>query len=276
MLRLGISTCPNDIFAFFGILSGAISLPGVDLQIDLLDIQKLNEGLFEGHLDIAKGSFFSACRLTGSHTVLPVGAALGFGVGPIVVTTDPSKVEWESSRVMCPGLGTTASFLLQHFHPEVPYLCHGLFSEIPDAVLNGTVDLGVLIHEGRFTFQNVGLKLVEDLGAMWEESYSLPLPLGGLFAKREIDQTTTTSFVTAVRQSISYAYQHKEEALLMMQTYAQEFSPDVIWQHVDLYVNRETERFSSEGRLAIEHMFNVARAGGLIPAGSPGLSIRQD
>jgi 1,4-dihydroxy-6-naphthoate synthase len=275
MLRLGISTCPNDIFAFFGILSGAITVTGVDLQIDLLDIQKLNEGLFEGTLDIAKGSFFSACRLTGTHTVLPVGAALGFGVGPIVVAGENNQVEWESARVMCPGIGTTASFLLQHFHPEVPYLCHGLFSEIPDAVRNGTVDLGVLIHEGRFTFQNMGLQLIEDLGAMWEESYSLPLPLGGLFAKRDIGDVTSSAFVSAVRDSIAYAHQHKEAALEMMQTYAQEFSPDVIWQHVDLYVNKETEKLSSEGRLAIEHMFNVARAGGLIPAGSPGLSIRQ-
>lgn len=276
MIRLGISTCPNDVFAFFGILSGAVAVQGVDLQVNLLDIQKLNEGLNDGTLDIAKGSFFSACRLTATHTVLPVGAALGFGVGPIVVTAEPQEVEWESARVMCPGIGTTASFLLQHFHPEVPYLCHGLFSDIPQAVQKGTVDLGVLIHEGRFTFQDMGLRLVEDLGAMWEESYSLPLPLGGLFAKREIDGETSAAFVGAVRESLAYAHQNRDRALEMMQSYAQEFSPNVIWQHVELYVNKETERFSSEGKLAIEHMFNVARAGGLIPASAPTLSIRQD
>lgn len=273
MIKLGISTCPNDTFAFHGLLTGKVSVPGLELSIELLDIQQLNNGLQSGRLDVAKGSFYSACRLSGSHVVLPVGAAIGFGVGPIIVSSRGHDFQWETARAMCPGSGTTASFLFQHFHPEVPYLVQGVFSGIPSAVASKHVDVGVLIHEGRFTFEDQGLQLVEDLGDMWEKSYQLPLPLGGLFAKQTLSATVLDQVTSAVQESLHYALAHRDEVVDTMARYAQEFSPEVLWKHVELYVNSETFVLSEKGRAAVSYMFDVANEGGLLGIAAPPLNV---
>jgi 1,4-dihydroxy-6-naphthoate synthase len=174
---------------------------------------------------------------------------------------------------MCPGSGTTASFLFQHFHPEVPYIVQGVFSGIPSAVAAKHVDVGVLIHEGRFTFEDQGLRLVEDLGDRWEKSYQLPLPLGGLFAKQSLSTEVLEKLVNGVQESLHYAYAHREEVLDTMARYAQEFSPDVLWKHVDLYVNSETFILSEKGRTALNFMFDVANEGGLLGIAAPPLII---
>jgi 1,4-dihydroxy-6-naphthoate synthase len=264
MLTLGISTCPNDTFAFHGILSGVIPLSDLGVELKLLDIQALNEGLTNGSLDVAKGSFLAACQLAETHVVLPVGSALGFGVGPIVVGRKGARVDWENSRVMCPGANTTASLLFRIFHPEAPCIKQGLFSEIAASVLRDDVDYGVLIHEGRFTYQELGLELAEDLGARWHDKTQLPLPLGGLFASKRLGKTVVAELTRRVRQSLEYAEENRSEALASMQRYAQEMSAEVIWGHVDLYVNEHTHALGSLGEQAIDELFLRARESGLL------------
>jgi len=269
-LTLGISTCPNDTFAFHGILVGAVSLRGLDLEIELLDVQELNHRLARGSLDLSKASFYAAMHLSHSYTVLPVGAALGSGVGPILVARKQCHIDLEMARVLCPGSWTTAALLFQAAHPEVPYIEHRIFSEIVPAVQSGEVDMGVLIHEGRFTYDQDGLDLVEDLGATWETAMKMPLPLGGLVARRSLPSDQIELFVEVVRESIAYGYSHRADALLTMQRHAQELQPEVLWQHVDLYVNEYTTNLGDVGEKALSALQLSAHRVGLIdPETSP-------
>ncbi len=272
-LRLGISTCPNDTFAFHGILVGAVPLRGLDLSIELLDVQELNQRLAKGSFDLSKASFYAAMHLSHLYTVLPVGAALGSGVGPILVARNQHRINLETARVMCPGSWTTAALLLQVAHPEVPYIEHRVFSEIVPALQAGEADLGVLIHEGRFTYAQDGLDLVEDLGATWEKEMRMPLPLGGLLARRSLPIDQIELFVEVVRESIAYGYAHREEALLTMQRHAQECQPEVLWQHVDLYVNEYTTRLGDVGEKALNALQMSAHRVGLIDEAAKPLTV---
>jgi 1,4-dihydroxy-6-naphthoate synthase len=149
-LRFGISPCPNDTFAFHGLLTGASDRHGLDLEIVLCDVQELNERLALGELDAGKASFAQALRLTRDFGVLPVGAAVGFGVGPLLIAKGPRPPPDAKSRVLGPGEGTTATLLLRLFHPQVKQIVQVNFARIMPAVASGAADFGVVIHEGRF------------------------------------------------------------------------------------------------------------------------------
>jgi 5,8-dihydroxy-2-naphthoate synthase len=267
-LRIGISTCPNDTFAFHGLLTRAIETPGLELEFELADVQTLNEGLRGGRFDVAKVSFAAALALAGSHLVLPVGAALGFGVGPIVLAAQPTPPP-RRPRVLCPGEDTTATLLWRLFHPEPADLRQVVFSEIMPALERGEAELGVCIHEGRFTWRARGLHLVEDLGERWERSSGGPLPLGGLLARRALGPGVLASLAAAVRDSIRLAQRERTAALQTMRRHASEHSDEVLWQHVELYVNAETLGLSSAGRAALALLAERARAAGLTPAMGP-------
>jgi 1,4-dihydroxy-6-naphthoate synthase len=251
-LKLGISTCPNDTFLFHALLQSCIETPGVELQIELLDIQQLNQKLKHNELDVGKVSFALLAQLRETYTVLPVGAALGFGVGPILVGRSPTELPKAHSKVLCPGVDTTATLLFRSFFPECSCIQHAVFSEIMPAILEGRADYGVLIHEGRFTYQQQGLSLIADLGQRWETRYQLPLPLGGLVASKQLAPETLQLLTHYFRQSLQYAHAHRQEALKSMRQYAQEFSEEVLWQHVELYVNQHTWDLGEVGGRALE------------------------
>jgi 1,4-dihydroxy-6-naphthoate synthase len=168
-LRLGLSTCPNDTFAFHAILEKRIDLRGLEFEADLLDVQALNDGLFADRYDISKASFHAALLLADRYGVLPAGSALGFGVGPLIVAARDGVWPSPEARVLCPGPTTTATLLYRCLHPDSPRIEHAVFSDIGPALHRGDHDLGVLIHEGRLTYRRDGLQLVEDLGASFEE-----------------------------------------------------------------------------------------------------------
>jgi 1,4-dihydroxy-6-naphthoate synthase len=264
-LRVGLSTCPNDTFAFHHLMgrTGADGADSIEWVLD--DIQSLNERMAAGELDIAKVSFASAARHGGELTVLPVGAALGFGVGPVVLTANGCADDRTDARVLTPGADTTAHLLWRIFRPHSTRVEHTVFSAIVPALERGDADLGVCIHEARFTYAEHGLALALDLGATWEAATGLPLPLGGLAVRRELARTdpgAVSAFVCAARASIRAARADERAPLPTMRRYAQEFDDDVLLQHADLYVNDWTEELGSEGRAALRELAEKARACG--------------
>jgi 1,4-dihydroxy-6-naphthoate synthase len=241
-LSIGLSTCPNDTFLFAPLLEGRVETPGLELRFQLADVQELNEALAAGQLDVSKASFAAALELSDRFGVLPVGSALGFGVGPVLLARpDSASVPLDGeARVLCPGRTTTATLLMRCLHPEVTRLQQCRFDEIMPMLEAGDADAGVCIHEGRFTYQDRGLVLREDLGRSWEEWTGHPVPLGGLLCRRDLPDDERNRLTEALGRSLEISRAAPEASLPTMRRYAQELSDDVIWRHVELYVNDHT------------------------------------
>lgn len=264
-IRLGISTCPNDTFAFDALLRQRVDWRGLDFRVELLDIQELNRRLFAGDFDVAKTSFHAALRLTEETVVLPSGSALGFGVGPLLLAAEPDSVPAnETQSTLCPGEETTATLLFRMFHPGTTRVHQVVFSEIMPALARREADFGVCIHEGRFTWEAEGLHLVEDLGVRWETETGQPLPLGGLIARRRLGPELLQTIQDVIRESIGHALADPDGALPTMRRYAQEFDDDVLMRHVELYVNRWTESLGETGAAALAELSRRARETGLV------------
>lgn len=285
-IRMAISTCPNDTFAFHGILNRKVDLLGLDFQIDLLDIQQLNEGLFKNQFDVAKASFHAAAILSDRTFVLPSGSAIGFGVGPLLLSANelssPETVsaDGEFTRTLCPGKYTTATMLFQLFYGEAiasekTQIEHRVFSEIMPLLKERAADFGVCIHEGRFTWEEQGLFLVEDLGTRWELETGAPLPLGGILARRDLEEETLARIQSVIHSSVVYGIEHPDETLPTMRKSAQEFDDDVLMAHVDLYVNEWTVDLGAVGREALSVLSKKALEQRIIPQSHPGIEVYQ-
>ncbi len=264
-LRLGISTCPNDTFAFYALMHRKVDWRGLDFQIELLDIQQLNSRAFQGELDIAKVSFHAALFLADEMVVLPSGSALGFGVGPLLLAAKEGDRPTDSSQIaLCPGEHTTATLLFRLFYPKTASIEQVVFSEIMPRLKSKTADFGVCIHEGRFTWQSEGLFLVEDLGTRWEAETKCPLPLGGIVGKRSLGLDTLRKVQSVIHDSLNYGLAHREETIPTMRYYAQEFNDSVLVQHVDLYVNDWTIQLGTVGQSALKELSERAQKIGLV------------
>lgn len=276
IIRLGISTCPNDTFAFHALLNRLVDWHGLEFQVDLLDIEQLNQRLFEGRFDVAKTSFHAALLLSDRFCVLPSGSALGFGVGPLLLSKQQGLQPTDESQItLCPGEHTTAKLLFDLFYPKSTLIEHCVFSEIMPRLKTGEADFGVCIHEGRFTWQDEGLGLVEDLGTRWEELTECPLPLGGLVADRALPPDVLDRVQAVIHESIQYSLASRDSALPTMRQYAQEFSDHVLMQHVELYVNQWTLDLGEIGRGALSKLSELARERNLLSASQSELSIWQ-
>lgn len=269
-LRVGISTCPNDTFAFHGLLSGSVSSAEPPLALELHDVQTLNEMFRRGELDAAKVSFAALLDLAPEVWVLPVGAALGWGVGPVVLSSARRDAP---DVVLAPGEFTTATLLWRMFHPASAAPRQVVFSAIMPALERGEARLGVCIHEGRFTYASHGLALSEDLGQRWESSTGLPLPLGGIAVRRELGAPLAAALARQIRRSLDLALEHPQEALVSMRAYAQEHSDDVLRKHVELYVSAETRELSEVGREALRVLCARAQAAGRSTPGAAVLEV---
>ncbi len=269
-----MSTCPNDTFAIDALLRGLIDTGDLNFEFELLDIQQLNDRLFAGDFDVAKTSFHAALRLADRVTVLPSGSALGFGVGPLLLSAVPGTVPDSAAQLtLCPGGDTTATLLMKLFYPDTTRIRQVVFSEIMPELRKGTADFGVCIHEGRFTWAEEGLHLVEDLGTRWEKESESPLPLGGLVVRDELPIEVMRAINDVIRRSIRHARADPTATLPTMRRYAQAFSDDVLMRHVELYVNDWTVDLGDVGRGALQTLFRLAKRAGVVPKESVPLSV---
>jgi len=271
-IHLGLSTCPNDTFTFHALLAGQVSTPGLEFEFELLDVETLNERLLAGQFDVAKGSFHAALLSETDLGLLPSGSALGFGNGPLLLSTHADRVPGPGDTVLCPGEHTTASFLQRLYHPSAKSeQC--VFSEILPKLEARRVPFGVCIHEGRFTYADHNLHLVEDLGQRWEKETKMPLPLGGILARPGLGTPTLRAVQRAIRDSLTWAQAQPTATLPTMRQYAQEFSDDVLMAHVDLYVSQWTRDLGRLGQAALTRLWEEGMASRILPEGSAPLQI---
>jgi 1,4-dihydroxy-6-naphthoate synthase len=250
-LNFAFSTCPNDTFAFHALVHALVPGPPVEAHMD--DIEALNIRAERGEAEATKISLAAFLRMREKFALLRAGGAAGFGVGPIVIAKRKRDV---GGRVAIPGKTTTAALLLRLLgeFETVPMR----FDQIEDAVLSGQADCGVLIHEGRFTYQNKGLVLLRDLGEFWEEKMRCPLPLAGIGIRRDLIGGAA-EFDKALRASVDYAFAHPDASRDYVHEYAQEMDPVVAQRHIDLYVNQYTQALDES---AVERFFEIAEEHG--------------
>jgi 1,4-dihydroxy-6-naphthoate synthase len=252
-LTLGFSPCPNDTFIFDALVNGSIDTGGITFDPVLEDVQTLNEWAAAGKLDVTKLSFPALFAASDSYQILNSGAALGKGVGPLLIARKLVDLpDIAHCKVAIPGVNTTANFLLYHAFPEVKQRVPMLFSEIEDAVLNGTVDLGVIIHENRFTYQQKGLMKVADLGEVWEQHNGAAIPLGCIAVKRSLGGETAAKVDALIRASLIHSFDSYPAISDYVKQHAQAMDESVMRQHIELYVNNYTMDLGEEGRRAID------------------------
>jgi len=259
VLSLGYSPCPNDTFIFFALTQGRIDSGGVRFDINLADVEVLNQRAKKGELDITKVSTHAMLDLLDEYWLLRAGGAMGRGCGPLVVARKAVGMEQlRNSTVAIPGTMTTAFLLFQLHGGHCGECVEMPFNKIMPAVAQGEVEAGLIIHEGRFTYPAMGLKLVLDLGAWWEARANLPLPLGGIVMKRSLGADAARIVEAQIRQSLLYARHHSNEAWPYIQSLAQEMDPAVIRQHVDMFVNDYSLDVGAEGERAIRLLLEAS------------------
>ena len=253
-LSLHISPCPNDTFAFDAIINNRLA-HDFDLAVEYHDIEELNEGVLRGEPDISKISYAVYPLVADRYMLLDSGSALGRGNGQLLVRRkgETGKVR----KVASPGKNTTANALLMRYFPEVEEVKQMLFSDIAVAVERGDVDAGVLIHEGRFVYERRHLELVADLGKLWENETNLPLPLGAIIVKREINKNTISKFDNLLSKSVQYALDNPLLSRDFVKQHAQELEDEVIDKHIALFVNDYTISLGEEGRRAVERLLRA-------------------
>lgn len=264
-LSIGISPCPNDTFIFDALINGKIDAEGLEFEVHFDDVETLNNKAFVADLDITKLSYFAFAHVLNYYVLLSAGSALGFGVGPLLISKQENlKVLDASLRVGIPGKFTTANFLLSFAYPQLANKVETVFSNIEHKLLANKIDLGVIIHENRFTYQDKGLHLVEDLGAFWEQKTQCPIPLGGIVIKRNLPDDVKHKVQRVLEKSVAYAFANPKASLNFIRQHAQEMSEEVIYQHISLYVNQYSLNLDNDGRKAIEVLFKKAFDLGLI------------
>lgn len=267
-LTLGFSPCPNDTFIFDALIHSKIDTEGLSFEVLFDDVETLNQKALNAELDITKLSFHAFAYVLEQYALLDSGSALGFGVGPLLISK--SKMEHPETRIAdlkigIPGKLTTANFLLSLAFPMAQNKVEMLFSEIENAVWDERVDLGVIIHENRFTYQEKGLYKILDLGEYWETITGSPIPLGGIVIKRSLPEDIKLTVNRLIKKSVEYAFQNPKSALEFIRSHSQEMSEAVMYQHIDLYVNKYSVLLGSEGKNAIQTLFEKAAGTGVIP-----------
>ncbi len=250
-LRTYFSPCPNDTFIFGPLVHGKIECP-YEFTVQLEDIERLNQIALEESPDLIKVSAALYPQLKDRYTLLDAGSAMGKGVGPLLVTRSKSD---RFDSVALPGAHTTAHFLFDFLYPDFNgKKVEMVFSEIQNAVLNGDVDAGVLIHEGRFTYHEKDLKLINDLGEMWATKTDKPLPLGLIMVKKNMNEEDLLTLTHAIQDSIEYSWTTYPELDNFVTTNAQELSEETMRQHIELYVNEYTMDLGDEGHAALYYL----------------------
>ena len=277
---LGFSPCPNDTFIFDALVNKKIDTEGFEFDTILADVETLNQWALQGKLDITKLSFPAFFQSLDNYILLTSGSALGKGVGPLLVSKENVQQSminaclpaWQVqySTIALPGLNTTANLLFSFAYPDAKNKIFMRFDKIEDYVLaetsaipppdgGGRGALGVIIHENRFTYQQKGLHKVMDLGEYWEKKMKVPIPLGGIAAKKTMDKTICLKVDGLIKKSIEYAYANYPPVSDYVKQHSQTMSEDVMRQHIELYVNNFSVELGDEGKKAISILFDTYR-----------------
>lgn len=257
-LTIGFSPCPNDTFIFDALVNKEIAYDGIEFEPYLEDIQTLNEWAKKGKLDITKLSFPAFFDNLDTYRSLPAGSALGKGVGPLLVAKrDISLSEVENRTIAIPGENTTANFLLSFAFPNAQNRIPTLFSGIEEAVVKGDADLGVIIHENRFTYQQKGLIKIMDLGEHWEQQQNLPIPLACIAIKREFDTGIRNKVAEIIRASLQHSFSNYPSISAYTKNHAQAMDEEVMRKHIELYVNNYTMELGEPGTHAIKELYKI-------------------
>lgn len=264
-LSLGFSPCPNDTFIFYALIHQKIPTGELTFEPYIADVEALNQQSAQEVLQITKISFNAYLDLADKYVLLDSGSALGRNCGPLLISSEPrSAGSLEGGTLAIPGHKTTANFLLDFFLPFPVEKQAMLFHEIEDKVLAKEVAAGVIIHENRFTYQDHGLCLIQDLGAYWESQTGHPIPLGGIIAHRSLPINILNQVNELISQSIVYAWTHQEEVLGYVRQFAQEMDEEIMMQHIHLYVNDFTRDLGHQGREAVKYFFATAANAGKV------------
>ena len=258
-ISIGFSPCPNDTYVFDALVNQLIDTQGLEFELYIEDVETLNEWALEGRLDVTKLSFPALFATQGNYRLLDSGAALGKGVGPLLVSKedqgmDPALIN--NSTIALPGQHTTAHFLFSMAIPNALKKEFMLFADIEEAVLSGQNTLGVLIHENRFTYAAKGLHKIMDLGTYWEQQTGVPIPLGGIAIKKSLAESKGNVIQRLIAESLLKARQ-QHTISEFVRAHAQSMKPEVMQQHIDLYVNDYTLSLGSDGKKAIRMLFEV-------------------
>ncbi len=262
-LTLGFSPCPNDTFIFDALVNQKIDTGGLEFDVVLEDVQTLNEWALEGRLDVSKISYGVYPLIRNEYRLLSSGGAMGNGVGPLLISKQPPASteklqDWVNQRsIAVPGRNTTAHFLFTHAFPKANNKQFRVFHEIEQAVLKEETDLGVIIHENRFTYQQKGLYKVADLGTLWEQQTGLPIPLGGIVTHSRVKEQLAQQLNRLIQQSIAHAWLQYPTVSDYVKAHAQEMSEEVMRRHIELYVNDFSADMGEAGSKAIEEMLNI-------------------
>lgn len=258
-LTLGFSTCPNDTFIFDAMVHRKVDTEGLQFDVNMADVEELNRNAFAGNIDVTKLSYHAYAYIAGNYKLLTSGSALGYKNGPLLI--GKRKIysdEIADLKVAIPGKYTTANLLFSIVFPTVKEKKEYLFSDIEEAILDGEVDAGVIIHENRFTFEKKGLGKIIDLGEDWEEKTKNPIPLGGIVIKRKFDIATQQKLNRVIKRSVEFAMVNPNSSYGFVKNYAQELNDDVIQKHIELYVNNFTVNLGETGKKAVKTLYDMA------------------
>lgn len=283
-LSLGFSPCPNDTFIFDALIHHKIDTEGLSFDVSYHDVETLNQKAMQGELAITKLSFNAFAHVINNYALLNAGSALGFGVGPLLICKhenlgrinailqqaqdNNSKRPTENCQLKTaiPGKYTTANFLLGIAYPQLTQKVEMVFSEIENALLSDKIDVGLIIHENRFTYQEKGLAKILDLGSYWEQLTGCAIPLGGIVINRQLTLSLQQKVDRLIRKSVEFAFANPKSGIDFIRKHAQEMQEEVMYKHIELYVNQYSINLGKEGRNAVNKLFSIAQEKGIIPA----------
>ncbi|MEJ5994085.1 1,4-dihydroxy-6-naphthoate synthase [Pedobacter sp. Du54] len=284
-LSLGFSPCPNDTFIFDALVHHKIDTEGLSFEVSYHDVETLNQKAMHGELAITKLSFNAFAHVIDKYALLSSGSALGFGVGPLLICKAENQARMNTLlgqaqddkiklKTGIPGKYTTANFLLGIAYPQLIHKEEIIFSAIENALLLDQIDLGLIIHENRFTYEEKGLVKILDLGNYWEQLTGCAIPLGGIVINRNIDVSLQQKVERLIRKSVEFAFANPKSGIEFIREHAQEMEEAVMYKHIELYVNQYSIDLGEEGRNAIDKLFSMAKEKGIIPVSTESIYVQ--
>ncbi|MGA1998955.1 MAG: MqnA/MqnD/SBP family protein [Terriglobales bacterium] len=255
----------DDAFMFYGLATNKVRVPGLKFTHTLCDIETLNRKAMEGVYDVTAISFHAYPYIQEKYALMSCGGSVGEGYGPMIVAAKALSIaEIKTRRIAVPGTMTTAYLALKLFAPQIETEVVP-FDQIIPQVLAGKHEAGLIIHEGQLTYAKSGLHRILDLGKWWRDKEGLPLPLGGNAIRRELGRETIASISDALKRSIQYALDHREQALNYAMQFARDLDPQSADKFVGMYVNERTLDYGEDGRAAVTLLLDLGHKAGVIP-----------